>query len=101
MKKENWGLIISILLIILAVLSPVVIYLRYSSYNDYTGLAALGPVGDFIGGTTVTFLTGASVILLIATNIMQHKELQMSRKSVDEMVNQSFCTTNESFSPTS
>lgn len=88
MKKDNWGLTISILLIVLAILSPIVVYLRYSGYSDYTGLAALGPIGDFIGGTTVTFLTGASVILLIATNMMQQKELQMSRQSVDEMVNQ-------------
>ncbi len=57
-------------------------------YFDLKDLGDLGPVGDFIGGTTVTFLTGASVFLLIATNIMQRKELQMSRKSIDEMVKQ-------------
>ena len=51
---------------------------RYSNYGDYTGLAALGPVGDFVGGTTVTFFTAASVLLLIATNIMQREELKAS-----------------------
>lgn len=71
-----------------AVFSPLFIYSRYSDYRDYTGLAALGPVGDFVGGTTVTFLTGASVFLLIATNIMQREELKISRKSIDQLVEQ-------------
>ncbi len=80
--------VISMLCIVGAVGSPLVVYLRYSGYGDYTGIANLGPIGDFVGGTTVTFLTAASVFLLIGTNIMQRKELQMSRQSVDEMVKQ-------------
>lgn len=79
---------ISMLCIAGAAFSPLFIYLRYSGYGDYTGLATLGPIGDFVGGTTVTFLTAASVFLLIGTNIMQRKELQMSRQSIDEMVKQ-------------
>ncbi|EJR12431.1 putative phage abortive infection protein [Bacillus cereus] len=51
-------------------------------------LTGLGEVGDYIGGTTVTFLTGASVFLLIATNIMQREELKISRKSIDQLVEQ-------------
>lgn len=87
-KTTNWMFVISMLCIVGAVGSPLVVYLRYSGYGDYTGIANLGPIGDFVGGTTVTFLTAASVFLLIGTNIMQRKELQMSRQSVDEMVNQ-------------
>lgn len=79
---------ISMLCIVGAVGSPLFVYLRYSGYGDYTGIAGLGPIGDFVGGTTVTFLTAASVFLLIGTNIMQRKELQMSRKSVEEMIKQ-------------
>ncbi|PFP91708.1 hypothetical protein COK06_23020 [Bacillus cereus] len=74
---------IGIILIPMAILMPWVVV-----HFDLKSLAAFGAVGDFIGGTTVTFLTGASVFLLIGTNIMQRKELQMSRKSVDEMVKQ-------------
>lgn len=66
------------LCIVGAVFSPFYFYWRYSDYGDYTGLAALGPVGDFVGGTTVTFFTAASVFLLIATNIMQREELKAS-----------------------
>ncbi|MDC7729669.1 putative phage abortive infection protein [Bacillus cereus group sp. MYBK120-1] len=87
-KTTNWMFFISMLCIVGAVASPLFVYLRYSGYGDYTGIAELGPIGDFVGGTTVTFLTAASVFLLIGTNIMQRKELQMSRQSVDEMVKQ-------------
>ncbi|MED3536223.1 putative phage abortive infection protein [Bacillus toyonensis] len=79
-KIETWGIIASAILIVVAVCSPIYFYFRYKSYGDYTGLAALGPVGDFIGGTTVAFLTAASVVLLIATNIMQRKELKISQE---------------------
>lgn len=77
---------ISMLCIVGAVGSPLFVYLRYSDYGDYTGIAGLGSIGDFVGGTTVTFLTAASVFLLIGTNIMQRKELQMSRQSVDIVI---------------
>ncbi|PFE48193.1 hypothetical protein CN318_29780 [Bacillus cereus] len=74
---------IGIILIPIAILMPWVVV-----HFDLSSLGEFGTVGDFIGGTTVTFLTGASVFLLIATNIMQRKELQMSRQSIDEMVKQ-------------
>ncbi|PEV71288.1 hypothetical protein CN434_05155 [Bacillus thuringiensis] len=70
----------SALLILAAVCSPIYFYFRYKGYTDYKGLAALGPVGDFVGGTTVVFLTAASVVLLITTNIMQRKELKISQE---------------------
>ncbi|PFD84328.1 hypothetical protein CN275_26570 [Bacillus anthracis] len=74
---------IGIVLIPMAILMPwIVVHFDLKSLGDF------GAVGDFIGGTTVTFLTGASVFLLIATNRMQRKELQMSRQSIDEMVKQ-------------
>ncbi|WP_179874591.1 putative phage abortive infection protein [Bacillus toyonensis] len=83
---ELWARILTwagFILIPMAILMPfMVIYFDLSSWGEF------GAVGDFIGGTTVTFLTGASVFLLIATNIMQRKELQMSRQSIDEMVKQ-------------
>ncbi|WP_255289341.1 hypothetical protein [Bacillus thuringiensis] len=74
---------VGVVMVLISIVTPFIIFHLKPTY-----LADLGPVGDFIGGTTVTFLTGASVSLLIATNHMQRKELQMSRKSVDEMVKQ-------------
>lgn len=85
-EKDTWARILTIIgifLIPMAIFMPwVVIHFNLKSLGDF------GAVGDFIGGTTVTFLTGASVFLLIATNRMQRKELQMSRQSIDEMVKQ-------------
>ncbi|MGG5757928.1 putative phage abortive infection protein [Bacillus toyonensis] len=75
--------VIGVAMVLIAIVTPFIIFHLQPTY-----LADLGPVGDFIGGTTVTFLTGASVFLLIATNRMQRKELQMSRQSIDEMVKQ-------------
>ncbi|PFL65071.1 hypothetical protein COJ27_09555 [Bacillus cereus] len=70
-------------------LVPIAVAMPFIVYNfDFSYLTKLGAVGDFIGGTTVTFLTGASVFLLIATNIMQRKELQISRQSIDQLVEQ-------------
>ncbi|MDA2042109.1 hypothetical protein PDN33_05780 [Bacillus cereus] len=87
-KYLTW---IGILLVPTAAAMPFIAY--YLNLDKV--LTGLGEVGDYIGGTTVTFLTGASVFLLIATNIMQRKEMQMSREglemsrqSVEEMVKQ-------------
>ncbi|AJH61210.1 hypothetical protein bcere0016_40670 [Bacillus cereus 95/8201] len=96
-KITNVMFIISMVCIGLAAVSPFYFYYRYKGYGDYTGLAALGPVGDFVGGTTVTFFTAASVFLLIATNIMQREELKASREEAqitnETMKRQQFETT--------
>ncbi|MED2981287.1 putative phage abortive infection protein [Bacillus thuringiensis] len=71
-------------------LVPIAVAMPFIAYylNLADVLEGLGEVGDYIGGTTVTFLTGASVFLLIATNIMQREELKISRKSIDQLVEQ-------------
>lgn len=55
---------------------------------NYQTIADLGPVGDFIGGTTVAFLTASSVSLLLATVIMQRQEIKISQRSIQELVKQ-------------
>ncbi|MBY0027950.1 hypothetical protein H7K20_12645 [Priestia aryabhattai] len=55
---------------------------------NYKTLANIGAVGDFIGGTTVAFLTASSVVLLLATIIMQRKEIKISQQSIEELVKQ-------------
>jgi hypothetical protein len=54
----------------------------------YETIADLGTIGDFIGGTTVAFLTAASVLLLLATIFMQRKEIKISQQSINELVKQ-------------
>ena len=56
--------------------------------EDYKTIADLGAVGDFIGGTTVAFLTAASTVFLLATIIMQRKEIKISQQNIEELVKQ-------------
>lgn len=81
--------IFGILLIAVAVIMPFRVRNYFKSrIETYENIADLGPIGDFIGGTTVAFLTAASVILLLATIIMQRKEIKISQRSIDELVKQ-------------
>lgn len=80
---------LGILLIIIAVIMP----FRVRNYfkpkiENYKTIADLGTIGDFIGGTTVAFLTAASVVLLLATIIMQRKEIKISQESIVQLVMQ-------------
>lgn len=54
----------------------------------YKNIGDLGTIGDFIGGTTVGFLTASSVVLLLATILMQRKEIKISQRSIKELVKQ-------------
>ncbi|WP_242321381.1 putative phage abortive infection protein [Bacillus cereus group sp. BfR-BA-01312] len=75
---------VGVFLIFVAMAVPLIIKYIHSSET----LAELGPIGDFIGGTTVAFLTAASVVLLLATIIMQRKEIKISQQSIEELVKQ-------------
>jgi hypothetical protein len=81
-RKENWYIGISIIFILVAFSMPILIYLRYREYRDYSGLAGLGPVGDFIGGSTMAFLNLASFLMVVAAIIMQKEELSLQREEV-------------------
>ncbi|YCI77796.1 putative phage abortive infection protein [Bacillus sp. R1-10] len=89
-----WGLTtLGILLIISAVLMPFIVKEYFKSkITDYETIADLGTIGDFIGGTTVAFLTAASVVLLLATIIMQRKEIKISQESIAQLVKQTEAT---------
>jgi hypothetical protein len=80
---------LGILLIIVAIIMPFGIRDYFKSrVKNYETIAELGPIGDFIGGTTVAFLTAASVFLLLATIIMQRKEIKISQESIKQLVKQ-------------
>jgi hypothetical protein len=70
----------AIFFVALAITMPFIIRWWYKSYKDYSGLAALGPVGDFIGGSTIAFFNLASVSLLVATLLIQRRELKETQK---------------------
>lgn len=85
--------ILGILLIISAIAMPVIVKNYYDSrIEGYENISDLGGIGDFIGGTTVAFLTAASVVLLLATIIMQRKEIKISQLSIKELVKQTEAT---------
>lgn len=78
--------ILGVLLVIVAVIMP--FRVKDNFIEKYKTIDKLGPIGDFIGGTTVAFLTAASVVLLLATIIMQRKEIKISQQSIVELVKQ-------------
>jgi len=81
--------ILGVLFIITSIAMPFIIRNYYKSrIVNYKTLANIGAVGDFIGGTTVAFLTASSVVLLLATIIMQRKEIKISQQSIEELVKQ-------------
>jgi hypothetical protein len=81
-EREFLGVIVyiatflSLFSLIVAIFMPFAVRGWYQRYDDYSGLAALGPVGDFIGGTTIAFFNLASIMLLVATLLIQRKELK-------------------------
>ncbi len=85
-----WGFtLLGVLLLFTAGIMPFLVKIYYDGrIQNYENLTQLGPIGDFIGGTTVAFLTAASVALLLATIIMQRKEIKISQQSIEELVKQ-------------
>ncbi len=75
--------LLGIVSIIAAIIVPQIIRDYYKKHlENYSNLTDLSGIGDFIGGTTVAFLTAASVFLLLATIIMQRKEIKISQRSI-------------------
>lgn len=71
---------LSWIFVILAILMPFIIRWWYKRSDNYGGLVSLGPVGDFLSGSTMAFFNLASISLLVATILIQRKELKESQK---------------------
>lgn len=86
--------IVGIALLFIAVKMPFKVYEHFVPKSaslkivDYKDVRDLGAIGDFIGGTTVAFLTAASTVFLLATIIMQRKEIKISQRNIEELVKQ-------------
>lgn len=90
--------IVGIALLFIAVKMPFKVYEYFVPKGaslkivDYKDVRDLGAIGDFIGGTTVAFLTAASTVFLLATIIMQRKEIKISQRNIEELVIQTQAT---------
>ncbi|WP_255295460.1 putative phage abortive infection protein [Bacillus cereus] len=106
--KKKFGDFITILLVIVgiallftAVKMPFKVYEYFVPKSagleiaNYADVRDLGPIGDFIGGTTVAFLTAASTVFLLATIIMQRKEIKISQRNIEELVKQTEASVNQ------
>ncbi|MCU7711133.1 MULTISPECIES: putative phage abortive infection protein [Priestia] len=81
-KKENWWILIGIVVIIVAIATPFIILHQLGWKITYKQFDELGVVGDFFGGTTVGLFTLASIMFVIAAIVMQKKELELQRKEL-------------------
>ncbi len=50
----------------------------------YSNHAALGPIGDWMAGTSVPWLTAATVLIILATFIVQSKELIVAKEAAQK-----------------
>lgn len=71
-KGEIILYIVSGVLVLTAIMSPILVIYE----NQNLTVDELGPIGDYIGGTTVAFLNAAGLLLLLATIFIQKRELK-------------------------
>ncbi len=84
-KIENILMYIGVLFIGFALSLPFLILRKYNfdlSFIKLKDFQDLGPVGDYLGGTTVGLLSLASLLFVAAAMMMQQKELELQRKEV-------------------
>lgn len=76
--KENKWMFAGGVVIFAAILTPLILIL-VRNHLDQKTFEALGPVGDFFGGTTVGLLTLASMMFVISSISMQKNQLDMQQ----------------------
>lgn len=84
-----WGAtIFGIVAIGVAAGMPFFIKEKFLGTTNYKTYGDLGAIGDYIGGTTVAVLTAASVFLLLATILMQRREIKISQEGIKQLAEQ-------------
>lgn len=78
---------VSIFFLMIALFSPLLIFIRFSVGDNFSA-TQLGPIGDFLAGSTVPFLTTGSILLLLATILMQREEVKISQEGIKQLNNQ-------------
>lgn len=93
--KENKWIFVGGIVIVVAILTPLILFIGRNNLDQKT-FEALGPVGDFFGGTTVGLLTLASMLFVIASISMQRKQLDMQQDEL-KMQREELAKTREEF----
>lgn len=93
--KENKWIFVGGIVIVVAILTPLILFI-VRNHLDQKTFEALGPVGDFFGGTTVGLLTLASMLFVIASISMQRKQLDMQQDEL-KMQREELSKTREEF----
>lgn len=78
---ENKLIFSGIITCIVAFSVPIVIWVATKTGFSVENFNRLGPIGDFLGGTTVGLLSFASILFILSTIIMQRNELKQANKS--------------------
>lgn len=93
--KENKWIFVGGIVIVAAISTPLILFIVRNNLDQKT-FEALGPVGDFFGGTTVGLLTLASMLFVIASISMQKKQLDMQQDEL-KMQREELAKTREEF----
>lgn len=78
-KKENYIISFGAFFAIVGLAFPVAIFVLSSLSLSVQSFESLSPIGDYLGGTTASFLALASMLFVVAAIVMQKEELKLQR----------------------
>ncbi|MEG6585424.1 putative phage abortive infection protein [Dendrosporobacter sp. 1207_IL3150] len=90
---ENFLKTIAVLLVCIGCVTPIYLFRTFYSPNNYyysqypltiEQLGQLGPIADWLSGTTVPIFTLASFVFLFLAYRVQQQELSITRKQLDD-----------------
>lgn len=78
-NKENYAISLGALFALIGLSIPFAIFHLSKKEISLEAFQSLGAVGDFLGGSTVGFLSLASMLFVVAAIVMQKEELRLQR----------------------
>ncbi|WP_203246329.1 putative phage abortive infection protein [Sporosarcina beigongshangi] len=81
-KKENLWIMTGSLIALFALATPLIIMRLTNSGFNLSDFRSISPIADYLGGTTVGFLSLASMFFVIAAIVMQKEELRLQREEL-------------------
>lgn len=81
-NKENYAISLGVLFALIGLSIPFTIFHLSKKEISLETFQSLGAVGDFLGGSTASFLALASMLFVVSAIIMQKEELKLQRKEL-------------------